>query len=57
MATVLVVDDIATNRKLLLVLLNHMGHRSLEAADGSDALALARAHRPDLVISDILMPK
>lgn len=56
MATVLVVDDIASNRKLIVAVLSHMGHRSLEAADGADALALARSNRPDLVISDILMP-
>src|ERR1700756_1950681 len=56
MAKILVVDDVATNRKLLVTLLNSEGHRTVEAIDGSDGLAAARRERPDLVISDILMP-
>ncbi len=56
MANILVVDDNATNRKLLSVLLRHEGHATLEAIDGEDGLAAARAERPQLVISDILMP-
>jgi PAS domain S-box-containing protein len=56
MAIVLVVDDHPTNRELVVTLLEHRGHRALEAADGADALRLARAQRPQLVISDILMP-
>jgi len=56
MANILVVDDNATNRKLLSVLLNHEGHETLEAKDGEAGLATARAERPQLVISDILMP-
>src|SRR5579863_7002099 len=56
MANILVVDDNPTNRKLLSVLLRHEGHETLEAADGEDGLAAARAERPQLVISDILMP-
>lgn len=56
MASILVVDDNATNRKLLSVLLKHEGHATLEANDGEDGLARARAVRPQLVISDILMP-
>jgi diguanylate cyclase (GGDEF)-like protein len=56
MASILVVDDNATNRKLLSVLLKHEGHATLEANDGEDGLARARAARPQLVISDILMP-
>jgi len=56
MANILVVDDNATNRRLLTVLLKHEGHATLEAVDGSDGLAAAQATRPQLVISDILMP-
>jgi CheY-like chemotaxis protein len=56
MAKVLVVDAYASNRELILTLLKHAGHRSLEAADGHAALARVRAERPDLAICDILMP-
>ena len=56
MAKILVIDDNATNRKLVVTLLNFQGHHTIEASDGADGLESARAERPDLVISDILMP-
>src|ERR1700682_2357815 len=56
MATILVADDRPTNREFLVTLLGYSGHRLLEAADGAEALAAARAVHVDLVISDILMP-
>ncbi len=56
MATILVVDDHAINREFLVTLLGYGGHGLLQASDGAEALALARVERPDLVISDILMP-
>jgi response regulator RpfG family c-di-GMP phosphodiesterase len=39
-----------------VTLLGHRGHQLLEAADGFAALKICQAERPDLVISDILMP-
>ena len=56
MHTILVVDDDAPSREFLGQLLSYQGHRVIEAADGSHALRCAHAERPDLVISDILMP-
>jgi diguanylate cyclase (GGDEF)-like protein/PAS domain S-box-containing protein len=56
MAKILVVDDNPGNRKLVVALLGHEGHRMVEANDGADGLEAARAENPDLVISDILMP-
>jgi CheY-like chemotaxis protein/GAF domain-containing protein len=55
-ATILVVDDNALNRKLLVALLSGDGHLTFEACDGIDGLQAARARRPQLIISDILMP-
>jgi PAS domain S-box-containing protein len=56
MATILVVDDLAANRAVLVALLRHQGHRLIEAADGREGLAAARAEHPGLVITDVLMP-
>ena len=56
MAKILIVDDRPTNREYLRTLLGYGGHQLFEACDGSVALDLVRAQRPDLVITDILMP-
>src|SRR5277367_1786909 len=56
MAKILIVDDNAQNRKQLASLLHHEGHEIVEAVDGKDALAAVRITRPQLVMSDILMP-
>ena len=56
MAVILVVEDHAMSRQMLKTLFGYGGHRVLEAADGTAALALARLENPDLIISDIVMP-
>ena len=56
MATILVADDNRANREALAALLESAGHRVVRATDGREALARAREARPDLVISDVLMP-
>ena len=56
MPTILIVDDRPSNRDYLLTLLSFTPHSLLQAADGAQALQLALAQRPDLVITDILMP-
>ncbi|PKL77132.1 MAG: hypothetical protein CVV27_06695, partial [Candidatus Melainabacteria bacterium HGW-Melainabacteria-1] len=56
MALILVVDDLPLNRELLRTLLQYQSHQVIEAQDGSDALVMTRQHRPDLIITDILMP-
>jgi diguanylate cyclase (GGDEF)-like protein len=57
MATILVADDNRANRDALAALLETAGHRVLSAPDGRQALERAREQRPDLVISDVLMPE
>ncbi len=57
MATILVVDDKELNRSVLNVLLSHQGHRIVEACDGAEALSKAHSEKPELIITDILMPK
>jgi len=56
MATILVVDTSQTDRRAYITLLGNYGHRLLEASHGVEALELARAELPDLVITDIIMP-
>jgi signal transduction histidine kinase/CheY-like chemotaxis protein len=56
MATVLVADDRPADRQYLVTLLGYFGHRLVEASNGEEALRLARAERPGLVISDMVMP-
>lgn len=56
MARVLVVDDNAPNRLLLRRILEGHGFEVDEAANGAEALKLARRQQPAFVISDLLMP-
>ncbi len=56
MAKVLVVDDNATYRKVIATVLGYEGHAILEAADGAEAFELVRKERPQLIISDFVMP-
>ncbi len=56
MAKILVVDDNAANRSLLVTLLGYSGHTMREAGDGEEALAMIAAEHPNLLVSDILMP-
>ena len=56
MASILIVDDNRQNLYLLETVLHAHKHDVVSAFNGAEALALARARPPDLVISDILMP-
>lgn len=55
--TILVVDDTPANLKLLADLLGVHGYRVVTATDGEAGLAAVAEHQPDLVLSDIMMPK
>jgi signal transduction histidine kinase/CheY-like chemotaxis protein len=53
---VLIVDDIATNRRLLADMLGELGFAVAEAADGNAAQAHIATAPPDLVLMDVVMP-
>ena len=57
MATILVVDDEPTIRRLIRSTLEPQGHQILEAADGILGLKLAGLEQPDLVLLDIALPQ
>jgi two-component system cell cycle response regulator DivK len=54
---VLIVEDNELNMKLFHDLLDAQGYETLETREGLQALALARLHRPDLILMDIQLPE
>src|SRR6202000_1582943 len=56
-ARLLVVDDNADLREYMSRILRAAGHDVRLAADGEAALQAARAEPPDLVLSDVMMPR
>ncbi len=54
---VLIADDDADVRGLIADVLAEAGFRTAAAADGEEALALARDDTPDLIVLDVMMPK
>lgn len=58
MATVLVVDDSAVDRRIVRGLLENAGsYEVLESVDGEAALAAVNEREPDVIITDLLMPR
>ena len=55
--TVLVVDDFDDMRTILRLWLERRGYRVVEAADGENALQVARQERPGVILMDIGMPR
>ena len=53
---VLIVDDDARNLKLARDVLLAAGFRTLVAGNGTEALALAAEHRPDVILMDLRLP-
>src|SRR5579885_3681230 len=53
---VLIVDDEAAIAETLAEFLNELGYTTLMAANGEEALALARQRWPTLVFTDLMMP-
>jgi two-component system, chemotaxis family, chemotaxis protein CheY len=54
--TILIVEDEAPLRELVADLIEDAGYRALQAIHGRQALALIEQERPDVVLSDVMMP-
>ena len=54
--TILLADDHEDNRLALLTVLEREGYRTLGAANGQQAVDVAREHMPDLILMDLAMP-
>ncbi|MEA5575809.1 ATP-binding protein [Anabaena sp. UHCC 0451] len=56
-STILVVDDVASNRELIKGYFHKTHHLILLAKDGQQAINLAQLHLPDLILLDLRMPR
>ena len=55
--TVMIVEDNELNMKLFNDLLESRGYAIIQTRNGMEALDLARAHHPDLILMDIQLPE
>ena len=55
--TVLLVEDNEDNLIVYRTILDHVGYRVIEARDGEEGVARARADHPDLILMDVSLPK
>ncbi len=56
-ATILIIDDDTSVRKVAKMRLEREGYRVVSAADGDEGLQLAQTEHPQLILLDILMPR
>jgi two-component system cell cycle response regulator DivK len=54
--SILIVEDNELNMKLFNDLLEAHGYKTIKTRSGVEAIALARQHRPDLILMDIQLP-
>jgi two-component system cell cycle response regulator DivK len=55
--TVMIVEDNELNMKLFHDLLEANGYHTIQTRNGTEALSLARSHKPDLILMDIQLPE
>lgn len=57
MSKVMVVEDDAALREIYSIRITAEGYEVVSAGDGEEALAVAVKEKPDLILSDVMMPK
>jgi twitching motility two-component system response regulator PilH len=57
MAKILVVDDVMAERVNVTEILRRRGHSVVEADSGAKAIEMAKHHKPDAIVMDIVMPE
>lgn len=57
MAKILVAEDDRNTNRLICAVMRKMGHEPIAARDGQEALDLMDADHPDLLITDLMMPR
>ena len=55
--TILVVDDSSSFRTVVKLALQKAGYAVVEAVDGEDAKGKLEAHKPNLIVCDVNMPR
>ena len=56
MPTILIVDDVQTDRELIGRVVTSAGHQTAYASDGNEAIAKAKELHPALIFMDVVMP-
>jgi DNA-binding response OmpR family regulator len=57
MYTILLIDDDSALREVLGMMLHQAGYAVIPAANGKEGVRLYRERRPDLIITDLIMPE
>ena len=57
MAKILIVDDLPTEVHLMREAISKLGHTTLVAVDGEQALEMTKRENPDLVLLDVVLPR
>ena len=57
MKTILIVDDIQSELDLMSKYLSDAGYKTILANGGEEALALTETNKPDVIVTDWMMPK
>jgi twitching motility two-component system response regulator PilH len=57
MSKILIVDDLPTEVQLMQSAISKLGHTTVVATDGEQALEMAKRENPDLVLLDVVLPR